>query len=403
MALGRSTLLLVLGAGASYDSIRAPEERLRVGNRPPMTAGLFGEGYLEQFMSRRGSARSLAATVAAALERTGGSAFEETLEDLYRTARGNRNLERGFTALRFYLRDLFKAATFEWPSQVGGVTNHQWLVRAVEAWRGSVDGYVVWVTFNYDGLLDSALEDFYSYDLGNLGTDDPHLQAYVAHPDWALVKLHGSHDWARRTGVLAEDVRSPSDDYGAYLKLVAEWDAESDPPTAETRFRRVSGLVPDGDAELWVPALMAPLATKSDFECPPAHRSHFEARLPDVDLIFTVGWSAQDAHFLATLDKSRINPPDVWAVSRHFASALEVAQRVGNACGPFEPSERARRGPGHLHNRNGLEAKGFSALVLEQSDFAGFLTKIVGTARERREQMLPWLHRHDIATSADAG
>jgi SAM-dependent methyltransferase len=157
MELGRPTLLLIFGAGASKDSISITRsELLDVSAQPPVTRDLLASrSNLQEHMFGRGAAKSLAASVVPKLDNPSGPSFEEILTQQYDQARDNPILKRAFTSLRFYLRDLFQACTERWPRQVGGVTNYEWLVREVETWRGSTDGYVLWVTFNYDGLLTS--------------------------------------------------------------------------------------------------------------------------------------------------------------------------------------------------------------------------------------------------------
>jgi hypothetical protein len=86
-----------------------------------------------------------------------GADLELLLDREFEASDGNPSLRRSFTALRFYLRDAIAHCQVEWPKQVGGATNYAWLVREVEHWRSRVDGYVAWVTFNYDTLLEDAL------------------------------------------------------------------------------------------------------------------------------------------------------------------------------------------------------------------------------------------------------
>jgi hypothetical protein len=262
MPLGRPTLLLVFGAGASKDSISVvPEGKLRLQYRPPVTDELLAsQPHLQEFMLGRGAAKSLVASVVPKLATRNGLAFEEVLTQEYERARTNAVLRRAFTSLRFYLRDLFKACTVEWPRQVGGVTNYEWLVRSVESWRSGVDGYVLWVTFNYDGLLDQALEDVYRHPFGDGGAGDPQLAGYTSHPNWALIKLHGSYDWRRETPISLRAEQASNDEALSYRKLEEDWDAEEEPPTLASVYERQVAWESNAslDRALWIPALMAP-------------------------------------------------------------------------------------------------------------------------------------------------
>ena len=126
---------------------------------------------------------------------------------------------------------------------------------------------------------------------------------------------------------------------------------------------------------------MAPLAGKSGFECPPAHLTHLKSRLRDVDVIYTIGWRAQERHFLRLLGVMRLDPPDVYALTKSESTAKIVADIVGQACGKVRMSGEIDRpgGPRRAADKSG----GFSARV----GIGGFnetLAQIAEAARERR-------------------
>jgi hypothetical protein len=331
-------------------------------------------------MVRRGASKSLVATVLPKL----GSETAETVEALltreYEFAIGRPALARGFTALRFYLRDLFEECTTRWPAQVGGVTNYQWLVRQIEEWRGDVNGYVLWVTFNYDGLLDQALEDLYRYDL-DAPDDDDMLGRYLGHEDWSLIKLHGSYDWRRKTEVSLRPNQAANDEVLSYHTIEERWDPTTELPSDETRYSRKPPGAPlaDGNRDLWVPALMAPLASKSSFECPPSHVRHLIQQLAAVDLIYSFGWRAQEDHFLGLLGSMKPNPPDIYALTgRGEETARDVINRLLTATGPGAADNRPRA----LSDTR----LGFSAVARDRSSFSQALGDLARDARDRREQ-----------------
>jgi hypothetical protein len=409
MALQRPTLLLIFGAGASKDSISiAPEDELKLEHRPPITDDLLAsQPNLQDFMTGRGAAKSLAASVVPKLRPPAQAdphpdpeftrsvdrpSFEDVLTAEYERARDNPILRRAFTSLRFYLRDLFKACTIEWPQQVGGVTNYEWLVRSVESWRGDTDGYVLWVTFNYDGLLDQALEDVYRHPLGEGGADDPQLAGYTSHPAWALIKLHGSFDWRRQTRFRLEN-DEPANEGMSYRRLEEHWDAEGEPPTGMSIYERRDAWETNAssDRALWIPALMAPLAGKSSFECPPMHLQHLNDHLQSVDLIYTFGWRAQESHFMTLLKGMRRNPPDVYAVTgRGIESATPVAEVIARATSLLDADVDAEEDEDTPLRRADPRA-GFSALAGDPSDFATVLGEAVETARARRARRAEYL------------
>jgi hypothetical protein len=150
----RPVLVVITGAGASHDSVAHAREGYSP-DRPPLSQGLFHPDFLRRFLANDlASAMSLIASLAIDPK---GADLELLLDREFEASDGNPSLRRSFTALRFYLRDAIAHCQVEWPKQVGGATNYAWLVREVEHWRSRVDGYVAWVTFNYDTLLEDAL------------------------------------------------------------------------------------------------------------------------------------------------------------------------------------------------------------------------------------------------------
>ena len=263
-----------------------------------------------------------------------------------------------------------------WPRQVGGATNYQWIVRQIEEWRGDTGGYVLWVTFNYDGLLDQALEDVYRYDFGR-GGDSETLGAYTNRDDWALIKLHGSFDWRRRTQVGLRPEQPANDEVLSYSTIEEQWDALEDLPTTETIYRRTFANAPLADSQraLWIPALMAPLASKSTFECPPSHLLHLQKHLGDVDVIYSIGWRAEEKHFLNILGSVARNPPDVYALTGSGARTADaVAARIADACG-IPQSDAASLSDTRA---------GFSAVARDPDSLPFFFAELVEKATKRR-------------------
>jgi hypothetical protein len=237
----------------------------------------------------------------------------------------------------------------------------------------------LWVTFNYDGLLDQALEDLYRHDL-----DTPDgggtLGRYLEHPDWSLIKLHGSYDWRRKTAVKLRADQAANDEVLSYHTIEERWDPTTDLPSDDTQYSRKPPAAPLADSrrDLWVPALMAPLASKSSFECPPSHVRHLEGQLAAVDLIYSFGWRAQESHFLGILRGMQPNPPDVFALTgRGEETARDVINRVQSAAG---------LGAGGNRSRAMSDTRlGFSAVARDTSSFSQALGDLVRIARDRRK------------------
>ncbi len=154
-------LVVVLGAGASHDSVPRPEE---LGSwqdyAPPLASDLFNAraapfgDALEVHRMAAGAVGALASTVRA------GTNVEVALESLQERAEGgNEAAASELAAVRYYLRDALWDCSTQWHQAAKRVTNYATLLHYLETWRAPAQEQVALVTFNYDVLLESALAD----------------------------------------------------------------------------------------------------------------------------------------------------------------------------------------------------------------------------------------------------
>ena len=88
----------------------------------------------------------------------------------------------------YYIREVVdRAQASWWAGSPDHVTNYIELVEHLERWRVDSKESVVFVTFNYDTLLEKAIHAV-------VGTAFRNLDDYIAGP-MPLFKLHGSIDW----------------------------------------------------------------------------------------------------------------------------------------------------------------------------------------------------------------
>jgi hypothetical protein len=112
-------LLVILGAGASYDSVNvhtAYEEFEWLdanGRRPPLADEIFGSREdLAKYADRYPQARGLIVELRAGLARGGGSLEQQLAIVQERAATHPRDASR-LMAVRFYIRDLIRDVTDE--------------------------------------------------------------------------------------------------------------------------------------------------------------------------------------------------------------------------------------------------------------------------------------------------
>lgn len=299
-------LMVIFGAGASYDSAQAfPLPQLPSGGqqnfgvtslpppdhsgpwRPPLAADLFRDpdhafGHIVQRYPK------LSHILPYLREPSNRRSVEEELEFLQ--AHGNPERLRQFASVRYYLRDLLFEVSNEWRDRTSGVTNYAPLIDEILQLNSSGEPICL-VTFNYDLLLDRALISF-GYD-----PQDPELD-FFAHPRLKLFKPHGSVNWARFVDLNPDTRLVPQ-----HLIERAETIQFTD------EFITVSGIdpastFPRGRTVFPVIAIPFQNKTQDTFVWPPSHLTHLLELLPSVTKILIIGWQAREAHFLEILRSS---------------------------------------------------------------------------------------------------
>jgi len=304
-------LLVVLGAGASLDFAAQRLDELTW--RPPVTDGLVEDSQrnrrLLNLIPGR-AASGLVATLRQALAPGGGTALEATLDKMSQEA-GEETRE--FLAFRFYLQSLLQECSTRGVAEVGGATNHSILVRTIELWRRRRNERVLYVTFNYDTILDQALAGQYDWEPH---LDSRRLDRYISSDEFRLFKLHGSCNWGQAVHDTRPELSLDLDTWDAVecrremLDMVtrAEMTLADDyrllPPVVDA-IERCQFRTKDGKNHLLVPALAIPLATKAAFACPVSHQLELVRHLPLVDRVLAIGWKGGESHFVKLLTKIR--------------------------------------------------------------------------------------------------
>jgi hypothetical protein len=307
-------LLVIFGAGASYDSSpdRPPSDADNSFEdaRPPIAAKLFG-GRFGKIARDYPPCQPLLPRLRAVASAKDGS-IEATLERLRDESGRYPHLPRQLMALRYYLRDALRACSEPWYLETNGQTNYALLLDRVERWRHQHDERVVLVTFNYDTVLEFACQAVIP------GFTSSTVEGYVAHPHYTLIKLHGSIDWSR---VVSPGGLGPAEviERAADLRPTDDYVSGDNPRAANTSV---------------MPAISIPTMSKtdSDFECPPAHRDLLWETLPKVTRALVVGWRGMEAHFMARWRAAILSQDPglemLFVVAQTDESAREIAVRI---------------------------------------------------------------------------
>ena len=296
-------LMVVLGAGASYDSSPdltvSDEEPLR----PPLANDLFlNSAHYRQFRDRYPQFHEV---IPELLPRAGGS-IEDAMQRLQDEAARNPRRKPQLLAIRYYLKDLLSFLSTNWLSKVGGVTNYAALFGQIQNHRKD-DEPVCLVTFNYDTLIESALLAHFRLGFDAIGD-------YISARPFQLFKLHGSTDWGRPL-VSAPGTRFHGTP-GEMIQHVERLGISNEVYT-EAMYR--------GSPQLY-PAIAIPVLTKDSFECPQEHVQQLTSSIPKVSKILTIGWRGTEQHFLKLL--RGVGPIYLVNVAGTEAEAVEVRERI---------------------------------------------------------------------------
>jgi len=288
-------LMVIFGAGASYDSaLQVPGDQRDVDGLP-LTKGLFdARPWFDAAAKQYGTCKPLVGPLRDLAARGESLLLEDELAKIAASSEGNPETLRQLLALRFYVRQAIADQTDHWLDVTGGFTNYGRLLRRVGDWRAATNEQVVLVTFNYDLMLDSALAEQMA-----LGLVFRQPADYVARDDWKLCKLHGSTDWSRTVRI--HDPRWDVDWATAVIAAadqleLGQGEVSRTPIVPEHRVAHGASVI-----DVTIPALALPVSGKSTFETHPSHVQAFDAAVPQVDRLLIIGWRGMEDHVLERL------------------------------------------------------------------------------------------------------
>lgn len=297
-------LLVVFGAGASYDSYPEvpasgpPVAQALIGggeDRPPLANQLFdNRSIFVELMEKFKDCQALVPIL-----RQSGISVEKKLAELREQAKTFPHAHRELAAIQYYLHFALWTCQERWHKRHRGITNFATSLREIERWRFETNEQVCFVTFNYDTMLEEAMSQVLHLTVVDMAS-------YTSWENYSLFKLHGSIDWGRVVDGAVRDLSKPIE--YLYQRLIDTLTSGS--YLVKNRYRLCNlDMTPrlGPDAVLY-PALSIPIEKKDEFSCPPDHVTALDALLPDVTKMITIGWRATEAEFLAKLKIARQKP-----------------------------------------------------------------------------------------------
>jgi hypothetical protein len=311
-------LLVVLGAGASADCASNKVYGVQREWKPPLVTDLFAPrptfaSVLNQYPFGQFAAADIRRLDPQSLS------IEQFLRDNYESGTTDF-VRRKFRSVPLYLRELLLKVSFSYTPQPD---NYDLLITNT---LDGIDMEVLFVTLNYDLLLDRRLDELSRLDKLSDYIDDER--------GWSLVKLHGSVDWARRIHTLSgEDHRDPPPYLEHYDDIVLARGPLRTMGDSVDHLRRQT-LDPYGEVDLY-PALSVPLGEQDELSCPPEH-VHFlqqQLQLSDGIHLLVIGYSGIDLEVLGVIRGTSARIKTTMIVNRDKNSAGEVFHRLDDQLG----------------------------------------------------------------------
>jgi len=312
------SLLVIFGAGASYDSInprafpdKQPTRRIaQIAHfRPPLARELFEDRgnfnlAVASYPQAQGRIMELRLKTVSAADFN----VERELEQIKQSAGGYPPVLVELAAIQFYLRRIIGECGGNWQAESHGLTNYRWLLSRIDRWRYP-DKKVILVTFNYDYMLEMSLQ----------GVTEPmvfnKIREYIARDDLKVIRPHGSVTWGQYFQERATPEASEQYiiEHAADLHLTDEFVVTSAQAVGD---RLVS------------PALAIPVEGKSDFACPPDHITALVDGMQDVTHVLIVGWRASESRFLDQLKEGGLADKRILVVANDQKEAEKTKQNL---------------------------------------------------------------------------
>lgn len=285
------TLVVIIGAGASYDCVD-PNDYVVRGLKPPLTKELFDnrQAFLDALDNYPG-ARNVSAKLVASV--TGGKPIEVAIREGMESA--NRVIRKCYDEVPLYLQNIIGQVSNGYITR--GANRYHAMIEDIESRTGGMFRSVMYLSLNYDTLLERALRDWYQVGFVN-------LPDYLPSGDrkWALVKPHGSITWGFPLFPTAH-VDVQNDEYWLRELLQLMRDNDKEPRPVPTDLKIVSPTSRLLDGQLMYPALAAPAVGKTEFICPPEHTRFCETVMAEATDLLVVGCALMDMDVIALLAK----------------------------------------------------------------------------------------------------
>lgn len=315
-------LLVVVGAGASFDCW--PEHVRTAINQQklPLANDLFSTLPTQGAILNEYNLMGLASRLRKK-EKASGKSFdvEAELATISKLAEaiGDKNTIQSLFKARFYIHRITNILTKKTLSHTNSHTVYVDLLNQLKEWidQSPTTRFVDIVVFNYDNLIEKAMETVYNYDWRNKTQQLP-LNAYFAGNNMRIYKPHGSINWGR------EILKNGSHfSYGDIENVFREFDQLE--LAHGFQFIDPDVITDPGMGKIFIPAIAVPFKTKTNFdECPQGMQVEMLKAIKNANKIITLGWKGADENFTSLLSENdKID--EIYVVSPRAETQLNKA------------------------------------------------------------------------------
>jgi hypothetical protein len=335
-----SALVVLLGAGSSYDCADEKGATVDPEYRPPLVNDLFERRpTFDAILSHYPGARARADEFQSEIAR--GQSLEALLRreaDLPQVA-----LRRIAWQIPLYLQELLGEVSNHYIQ--AGSSKFETMVHAIV--RSDFERVVI-LTVNYDLFVERAVEAV----IGHRFEQASDYAWTAGTQRWGLIKLHGSANWGR-----ALQVQPPSggQSWLGVLERLVDLSLREPIQVLKGHHDRDRFI---GDL-FHYPAISLPVTGKTQFVCPKEHLAYALEAIPEATHLLVVGFSAKDDHVLKLLV-----PP--------MRSVFHIQIVCGTRDWGNETSSRLISANPHLNRRGSVYSDGFARFVAK-GDLARFL------------------------------
>jgi hypothetical protein len=330
---GKFMLLVVFGAGASYDSSMDYSPSVQAVDRDGLVIQLraFRPPLANELFDLRGIFANAAEKISKCQlvlnelrSRPTEMSVEQQLKKLSEQAADYPEGKRQLLAVQFYLQWTISECQAEWNRSIKSHTTYRPLLGQIDRQRRGEP--VCLVTFNYDTLLEEA---FSSLNMPFVSIDD-----YISRSGYKVIKPHGSVNWVRALTVTSTrrvdsmdqvqmanriiaiaDTLEPSEDY----YLAPEKDRGAWVISRSSQIPKTSGSY-----QIVLPAIAIPLEKKTGYACPASHVRVLEESVSKTEKLLLIGWKGAEYAFVNLLGKRLRKDIPKMIVSSNKQSAMKI-------------------------------------------------------------------------------